>query len=173
MSENIQTYVIRRTFLFPLGLLFLLTVALGVIGLLQGQPRGKLIILLIIVAPVAVLLLESLFRRVEIGATQVRVIKLLRRRALDFAALTAVETVQVRKRVFLTICADDEFIIISNAYGDFPQLLQALLARVPEHIVSEETRALAATVPMKSSDVVSCWLAVALLLVILWAQFGA
>lgn len=172
MSEAVQKYVIRRSFLFPLGILLLLTIALGVVSLLQGQPKGKLIILFAIGTPVAVLLLESLFRRVEINTDQVRVVKLLRQRVLNFSELTALETVQVKKRAFLTLCADDDFVIISNAYGDFPKLLHELLERTPQEVVSDETKLMADAPPVKSSDVISCWLAVILVAVILWAQFS-
>jgi hypothetical protein len=53
-------------------------------------------------------------------ADGVVVFKLLRKQELKFAEVTAVETVQVRKRVFLTLCAGDDFLIISNAYANFP-----------------------------------------------------
>jgi hypothetical protein len=100
------------------------------------------------------------------------VFKLLRKKELKYSELTAVETVCVRKRVFLTLCAGDEFLIISNAYANFPALVQALLARVPAAAISEETRQMAAAPPVKSTDVISCWLAVALMAFILYIQLG-
>jgi hypothetical protein len=100
------------------------------------------------------------------------VFKLLRKKELKYAELTAVETVRVRKRVFLTLCAGDDFLIISNAYANFPGLVQTLLARVPAAAISEETRQMAAAPPVKSTDVISCWLAVALLAFILYIQLG-
>jgi hypothetical protein len=91
---------------------------------------------------------------------------------MKFVEVTAVETVQVRKRVFLTLCAGDDFLIISNAYANFPELVQTLLARVPAAAITEETRQMAAAPPVKSTDVLSCWLAVALLAFILYIQLG-
>jgi hypothetical protein len=38
--------------------------------------------------------------------------------------------------------------------------------------VSEETKAMAAAPPVKSTDVISCWLGVALLALILYIQLG-
>ena len=171
MVDN-RTYRIRKAFLLPLGLLLGLCLVLLALCLVQGQPPGKAVILGCIILPVAGLFVESLFRRTVIGADRMTVFKLLRRKSLPLAEVTAVETVMVRKRVFLTVCADEEFLILSNAYADFPDLVETLLRRVPENAVSEETRTMAANPPVKSSDIVSCWLAVALLLLILYGQLG-
>lgn len=167
-----RIFSIRRSFLFPLGLLLLLTGALFVVCLVRGEPTAKILILGFFMLPVTVLFVESTFRRTLLTGDGVVVYKLLRKKALKYAELTAVETVKVRKRVFLTLCAGDDFLIISNAYANFPGLVQSLLARVPAAAISEETRQMAAAPPVKSTDVISCWLAVALLAFILYIQLG-
>ncbi len=169
---NIETFVIRRSFLIPLGLLLLLSVILLGVSLAQGESRGKILILCVIIAPVTILFVESLFRRTVVGTEGMTVYKLLRRRELRFSDVTSVETVQVRKRAFVTLCAGDEFLILSNAYGDFPKLVDALLARVPSGAVTEETRRMASAPPRKSNDIISCWIAVALLTLILFIQLS-
>ena len=167
-----QVYSIRRSFLFPLGLLLLLTGALFVVCLLRGEPKAKLLILGLFMLPITVLFVESIFRRTMLTEDRVIADKLLRKKEMKYSEMTAVETVSVRKRVFLTLCAGDEFLIISNAYANFPRLVQSLLARVPAAAVSEETKQMAAAPPVKSTDVISCWLAVALLAFILYIQLG-
>lgn len=167
-----QEFSIRRSFLFPLGLLLLQVGALLVVCVVRGEPAAKIFILGFIMLPVAILFVESVFRRTVLTADGVTVYKLLRQTGLKFAEMTAVETVRVRKRVFLTLCAGEDFLIISNAYANFPRLVQALLARVPAAAVSEETKQMAAAPPVKSTDVISCWLAVALMAFILYIQLG-
>jgi len=166
------TFAIRRTFLVPLGLLLLLSLALLVTSIIQGQPTAKAIILAVIILPVAGFFIESAFRRTVINAEGITVYKFLRQKHLAFAKMTAVETVMVRKRVFLTLCVEDEFVILSNAYADFPELVRALLNRVPQATISDDTRKMAEAPPVKSTDIISCWLAVALLAFILYIQFG-
>ena len=46
------------------------------------------------------------------------------------------------------------------------------MQRVPPETVSAETSSMAEAPPVKSGDIVSCWLAVALLLLILYGQLG-
>lgn len=165
-------FFIRRAFLFPLGLLLLLTCALLVVCVVRGEPTAKILILGFIMLPIVILFVESVFRRTLLSEDRVVAFKLLRNKELKFAEITAVETVRVRKRVFLTLCAGDDFLIISNAYANFPALVQTLLARVPATSISEETKQMAAAPPVKSTDVISCWLAVALLAFILYIQLG-
>jgi hypothetical protein len=165
-----QIFSIRRSFLFPLGLLLLLTGALFVVCLIRDEPTAKLLILGLFMLPITVLFVESAFRRTLLTEDGVIAVKLLRKKEMKYAEMTAVETVSVRKRVFLTLCAGDDFLIISNAYANFPELVQSLLVRVPATAISEETRQMAAAPPVKSTDVISCWLAVALLAFILYIQ---
>ncbi len=165
------TFTIRRTFLLPLGLLLLLALALLITSIAQDQPIAKAIILAFIMLPVIGFFIESAFRRTVIDAEGITVHKFLRQKHLTFAEMTAVETVMVRKRVFLTLCVDDEFIILSNAYANFPELVHALLKRVPPAAISDETRKMAEAPPIKSTDIITCWLAVALLAFILYIQF--
>jgi len=166
------TFAIRKTFLVPLGLLLLLSLILLGTCIAQGQPLAKTIILAFIILPIAGFFLESAFRRSVINDEGITVFKLLRQKHLTFAEMTAMETVMVRKRVFLTLCVDEEFVILSNAYAKFPELVRALLERVPANVVSDDTRKMAEDPPIKSTDIVSCWLAVALLAFILYTQLG-
>ena len=167
-----RNYTIRRTFLLPLGVLLALCLALLAICLAKGEPTGKVIILGCIILPVVILFLESACRRAVVSEEQITVFKLLRQGRLRFAEVTSVDTVQVRRRAFLTLSAGDDFVILSNAYADFPLLVRDLLALVPAGAVSEETQRMAAAPPRKSTDIISCWMAVALLALILYIQLG-
>jgi len=165
-------YRIRKAFLLPLGVLLGLCLLLLVLCFVHDEPPAKALILVALILPVLILFVESVFRHTVLDDVRLTAHKLLRNKSLVLAEVTAVETVMVRKRVFLTICAGEEFLILSNAYADFPGLVRNLLQRVPPAAITEETRAMAAAPPVKSSDIVSCWLAVLLLLLILYGQLG-
>jgi len=167
-----ENFTIRRSFLLPLGLLLILCLLLLAVVLAQGQPKAKVIILGVLIVPIAGLFAESLFRRVHFDEVALTVYKPLRQKSLLFADVTAVDTVQVRKRVFLTLSTEDDFVILSNAYADFPGLVAALLSRVPPAAISAETKTMAADPPTKSADIVSCWAAVVLLVLLLIRQFA-
>ena len=172
--EQQRTFVIRRAFVVPMGLLVVLTVALLVVCLLQGQPLAKAVILAGLIIPIAVLFVESAFRRLVIDAQEVTAYRPFRQRRIRFTDVTSLETVRVRNRVFMTLVAgDDDFLIISNSYGDFPALLTCLIKAVPEETVTDETEQLAKQPPLRQADIFTAWFAVIALAYILLAQFRA
>jgi len=166
-----QTFVIRRAFLLPLGLLLLETLVLLVVCLVQQQPIAKALILLFLILPIAGLFVESLGRKLILDARGLTAKRLFRQQTIAFAEVTELETVMVRNRVYLTLCAGDDFLIFSNSYSDFPLLVSQLLESIPAGTVSAATAQMAAAPPTKKSDIISCWIGVALLVYILLAQF--
>lgn len=170
--SGFRTFAIRRAFVVPLGLLVALMVALLVVCIVQGQPIAKVLILAFLMLPVSVLFVESFFRRVLINQDGVKAFRLFRQRQIRFADVTGLETVRVRNRVFLTLVAgDDDFLIISNSYADFPSLVELLIANAPEGTVTEETQQLAKRPPLRQADIFTAWFAVVALAYVLMAQF--
>ncbi len=164
-------FMIRRTFLLPLGILLVLSLILWATVLFQGQPKIKLVVLGIMILPITALFLESFFRRIRFDEEAITVFKPFRKKSLKFSELTEVETLQVKKRVFLTLSTEEDFIIMSNAYADFPLLVNFILSHAPDQIVTDDTRLMATDPPNKSSDILSCWFAAILMAIILGLQF--
>ena len=167
----LNDFKIRRTFLLPLGILLGLSLLLWVTVLLQGQPKIKLVVLGIMILPISGLFFESFFRRIHFDEEAITVFKPFRKKSLKFSELTEVETLQVKKRVFLTLSTEEDFFIMSNAYADFPLLVNSILSHAPDRIVTDDTRQMAADPPIKSSDILSCWFAAILMAIILGLQF--
>lgn len=167
-----RTYRIRRAFVVPMGLLIVLTITLLVISIVQGQPLGKVIILAGLILPLAALFVESTFRCVIVDNKGVTAHRPFRKRHVNFADVTSLESVRVRSRVFLTLVAgNDDFLIISNSYAGFADLLQELAKAVPEGTVTEETELLMKQPPLRQADIFTAWFAVIALVYILIAQF--
>lgn len=169
--ETEKSFVIRRAFLLPLGILLLETLVLLVVCLVQQQPIAKALILLFMILPIAGLFVESLGRKLIMDERGLTAKRLFRQQTIAFAEVTELETVMVRNRVYLTLCAGDDFVIFSNSYSDFPLLVSGLIERIPAGTVSAATAQMAEAPPIKKSDIISCWLGVALLVYILFAQF--
>jgi len=170
--EQSCKFTIRRTFVVPMGLLVVLMVALLIVCIVQGQPVGKLVILAGLIVPLVVLFVESAFRSVVISPEDVTAYRPFRQKQVRFAEVTGLETVRVRSRVFLTLVAgDDHFLILSNSYGNFPALLERLVASVPAGTVTEETAALVQSPPQRQADILTAWFAVIAMAYVLLAQF--
>ena len=164
-------YKIKKSFLLPMGLVVVFSFILLVSTLYLHLPLAKTLILVVFLLPVCILFAESSRRKVVISDTSIEIQKLLRRKQLSYAELTDVDTIQMRKRVFVSLSSENDFLILSNSYDNFGEMLKEIIARVPDTIVSDKAKELAATPPKKCSDVFSAWLAVAVLVLILCAQF--
>lgn len=168
----VRTFVIRRTVVVPLGLVIALMLALLAVCIFQGQQLGKIIILAFLLVLPVMLFVEAAFRRLEVDQDGITAVRPFRQRQMRFADVTSLESVRVRSRVFLTLVAgEDDFIIISNAYGDFPALVAGLVAAVPGGAVTEDAALLAQHPPTRQADVFTVWFAVIALLYVLIAQF--
>jgi len=163
-------YTIRKSFLIPLGLAVLLSFVLLASALFLQLPTAKTIILAGFLLPVCIIFAESSLRKVYVTEDAVKVSKLFRSKRLNYAELTAIDTIQVRKRVFVSLSSEKDFMILSNSYEQFGLLVKQLVTKVPEAVVSDETRQLAENPPIKCSDVFSAWLAVAVLTLIIFVQ---
>jgi hypothetical protein len=133
---------------------------------------AKIVMLGLLLVPLAILFVECCVRRVVIAETTITARRLLRSKSMNFAEISAVDSVVVRRRAFLTLSAGDDFLILSNAYGRFPELLNAVLVRVPESSISPESREMATAPPSKNGDIVSCWIAIAVMIGIIVIQLG-
>lgn len=163
---------IRKIFLFALGLTCFLLVVLLLLCIAQQETTGKIIILAAIMLPVLALLAESLRRQISFEDDAIVARRLFRQKTLPFADVTSVDTVQVRRRVFVSISTEADFLILSNNYDHFDQLLAQLQKCLPESVISDETKDLSNDLPNKSNDLFSIWLAVVVLLLIIYVQLG-
>ena len=165
-----ETFSIRKSFLLPLGLVVLLTLVLLISCLFLAVPLAKILILGAFILPTVALFIESSRRQICIDDNGVQINKPLRSKRINFSEMTAIDTVLVRKRAFISISSETDFIIFSNSYENFGALLKALISRAPEQVISDETLQLSANPPEKCSDVFSAWVAVAVLVLIIYVQ---
>lgn len=165
-------FTIRKNFLFALGLTCLLLVTLLVVCIVQKETTGKIVILAAMMLPVLGLLVESWKRQILFTSEAIIARRLFRKKTIPLSDVTSVDTVRVRRRAFVSISSEADFLILSNNYDHFDQLLDQLQKHLPESVISDETRALAKDLPTKSNDLFSVWLAVAVLLLILYVQLG-
>lgn len=164
------TYKIRKGFLIPMAITVVLGVVLLFIGIGIQLPSGRLYLLAAFMAPALLIFIESSRRRVHIHSDHILMERTLGKKQLDFGELTSVDAVRVRKRVFISLTTENSFMIISNSYDRFDELVRQLIDLVPQATLSAEARQLAADPPRKCSDIFSAWLAVAVLLLVIATQ---
>ena len=170
MPTPTDSYRIRKSFLIPMGLVVVLSLVLLISSIQLRLPLAKTLILGLFLLPAVAIFAESCRRRITLGATTLIAQKLVRRKTFAYSELTSVDTIKVRRRVFLSLSSENDFVIISNSYERFDELVAELIARSPAQSVSDETRRLAENPAQKSNDVFSAWLVAAVLLFIIYIQ---
>mgnify|MGYP001016146332 CR=1 FL=1 len=70
-----RTFIIRRTFVYPMALVIVLTAVLLVVCLVQGQAMAKVVILAGLVMPLVVIFAETAFRRVVVAVNAALVVR--------------------------------------------------------------------------------------------------
>lgn len=165
-----RCYRIGAKVLVPLVLLLVGLVALLVVSVNHGEARAKIIILIGIFLPVVILLVTNLRRRVELNETGVRVQRPFSEKSFRWDELTSLEAVAVRGRALVTICAGEEFAILSNNYGNFTGLVQDLIDHLPASAVTPEARQLVEQPVSAIAGVLPLWFGVLALGYILWHQ---
>jgi hypothetical protein len=165
-------FKIRKKFLFALGLIALLLVALLLLCIIQQQATGKIVILAAIILPVLAIFIESWRRQISVNEDHIIAYRLFRTKRIPFGEITSVDTVRIRRRVFVSVSTEADFLLFSNNYDHFDQLIERLQERLPQAVISDETRALADELPLKSNDLFSIWLAIVVLVLIIYIQLG-
>jgi len=168
----LPTFKIRRNFLLALGLTLLLLLVLLGVCVAQQEKTAKIVILVALTVPVLAIFAESVWREIRFLPDGLVARRLLRSRKIAYDQITAVDTVRVRRRVFVSLSTEADFLIFSNNYENFAQLLDCLQKRIPAGVVSEETRELMQQLPLKNHDLFSVWFAALAVLLVLYVQLG-
>ncbi|NCO53648.1 MAG: hypothetical protein GW875_16390 [Deltaproteobacteria bacterium] len=168
----LPTFKIRRNFLLALGLTLLLLLVLLGVCVAQQEKTAKIVILVALTVPVLAIFAESVWREIRFLPDGLVARRLLRSRKIAYDQITAVDTVRVRRRIFVSLSTEADFLIFSNNYENFAQLLDCLQGRIPPGVVSEETRELRQQLPLKNQDLFSVWFAALAVLLVLYVQLG-
>lgn len=168
MSE--KTYKIRKSFLIPLSIDALLLFVLILTSLFTESKPIERIVLFVIFIPLCYFLLEVIFREVTISTEGLNIRKLLKKRYLKWNAITNVDTVILRKKVYLALTTTKGFQIISNSYGDFTGLVSDIIEHVDSEIVEGGVKDIVNNPIRKTSDIVGVWVAAFLLAAILYIK---
>jgi len=164
MSTRI--YTVNRALVLPLALNALLLLAVFILTFIRQGTATERFLLLAALIPMALIAIESSLRKVEASDSGLAMTKFLKRRALNWADITHVGALAVRKKVYLVLTTTKGFHVLSNAYGRFGDLVRDVTDHVEAERVEEGAREILEGSPGNRSNIVAAWLAVILLVVV-------
>jgi hypothetical protein len=155
MYQNV--YRIRRSFLVPFFIDFILLFFLLLLSYLQGGSNLERILLTAIFIPVLYVLLESSFRIVQTGDQGIMIRKFMRKKELRWEDITHIGALILRKRVYLLLTTVKGFYILSNAYEKFSALVSDLVSHMDNEKVEEEVKRQMEHPAKNVSDIIMTW----------------
>jgi hypothetical protein len=155
MYQNV--YRIRRSFLVPFFVDFILLFFLLLLSYLEGGSNLERILLTAIFIPVLYVLLESSFRIVQTGDQGIMIRKFMRKKELRWEDITHIGALILRKRVYLLLTTVKGFYILSNAYEKFSALVSDLVSHMDNEKVEEEVKRQMEHPAKNVSDIIMTW----------------
>ena len=161
MYQNV--YRIRRSFLFPFFVDFILLFLLLLLSYFLGGSKLERILLTAIFIPVLYVLFESSFRMVQTGDQGIMIRKFMRKKELRWEDITHIGALILRKRVYILLTTVKGFYILSNAYEKFSTLVSDLVGHMDNEKVEEEVRKQIEHPAKNMSDIIMTWFTAAVL----------
>lgn len=155
MYQNV--YRIRRSFLIPFFVDFILILFLLVLSYFMGGSKLERIFFTVIFIPVLYVLFESLFRMVQTGDQGIMIRKFMRRKELRWEEITHIGALILRSRVYLLLTTVKGFYILSNAYEKFPGLVSDFASHMDSEKVEEEVKRQVDHPAKNMSDIIMTW----------------
>ena len=162
-----RIYTINRALVLPLVLNALLLLAVLILTFMRQGTSTERVLLLAALIPMAGIALESSRRKVEASDSGLVLIKFFKRRALNWADITHVGALAVRKKVYLVLTTTKGFHVLSNAYGRFGDLVRDVTGHVEAERVEEGAREILEGSTGNRSNIYAAWLAAILLAVVI------
>jgi hypothetical protein len=155
MYQNV--YRIRRAFLFPFFVDFILLFFLLLLSYFLGGSKLERILLTAIFIPVLYVLFESTFRMIQTGDQGIMIRKFMRKKELRWEDITHIGALILRKRVYILLTTVKGFYILSNAYERFSHLIGELAAHMDNEKVEEEVKRQIEHPARNMSDIIMTW----------------
>lgn len=161
--ETTHIYKARKHFFVPFCIDVALLFILLIISFFTDSSQAERIILSLIFIPLLVMVLESASRETTISEKGVTIKKFMRTKHLAWEDITNLDTMSVRKKVYLLLTTTKGFYILANSHENFISLARDIVAGVDREKVEERVFTMMAHPVKRFSDVVSSWIAVFIL----------
>ncbi len=162
MSTRI--YTINRALVLPLALDALLLLVVLVLTFIRRGAAVEKFILLAALLPMAVIAGESALRKVMVSDSGLALTKFFKQRALNWTDITHVGALAVRKKVYLVLTTTKGFHVLSNAYGQFGDLVRDVMDHVEAERIEEGAKPILEGSVENRSNIFAAWLCAVLLI---------
>jgi hypothetical protein len=165
MESNI--YRIQKLFAVSFVLDVFLLCVLFALSFLIGGSSLERIVLTIFLVPALGASYELWSRKILLDDKGLRLEKFLRKKEFKWPEITHVGAFVLRSRAYLLLTTVKGLVIISNAYENFPQLIERIVERIDHEKIDEEVRQQMNSPLSSRSEIFKSWVAAAVLLLLI------
>ena len=165
-----RMYTIRRAFLIPFTLVVFLLFFLLLISMFFRGTLAEAIFLAVIFLISFLIFLEAKSRMVNVGDQGIRLKKFMRIKEVSWEDISYVGALTIRSKVYLLLTTVKGFLILSNAYEEFPGLVRDIVQHVSAERVEQEVRAQMERPVTNWGNVIAAWIATAVIAGIISAK---
>jgi len=166
-------YKIRQALVIPLTMAVISLFALLLLSFFAKSLPGERFVLLTTFVSLAYLFLEALSRRVSLGVNGLEIGKFMRRKELSWADVTHAGALVIGKKVYALLTTTKGFIILSNNYERFSELVGNLCRHMGEERMDGELLKFIERPLINDKPVLSAWfLVLVLIAIITWRLFN-
>jgi hypothetical protein len=167
---SVNAYRVRKQFFIPFTLDIILLFFLIVLSFFTKSIAAEKIILVLIFIPLFYIFLESLSLETTISATGIRIKKFLRKKDLLWDDITNVDTMMLRKKVYLLLTTTKGFYILANSHENFTSMVEDIAEHVDSEKVETNVRGIIEEPIKRLSDIISSWLAAIILIAVIFLK---
>ena len=161
-----RVYTINRALVVPLALNAVLLLTVLVLTFIRQGTAAERFLLAAALVPMALIAVESSLRRVAVSEPGLSLTKFFRQRSLNWADITHVGALSLRKKTYLLLTTTKGYYVLSNAYGRFGELARGVMAGVEAERVEQGAREILETAGENRMNIFAAWIAAALLVAV-------
>ncbi len=156
-------FTIKGSLVYPYFAAVILSIVLIFISNLKGDPTVKIVVLLAVLLPFYYFFLELAYRKVSVLEDKILIKKFLRKKTISKDDVRMVHAAKFKKKTYIVLdLGDKNPVIISNSYGRFGKMVEAISSFVGERKTTDALKNLPESSYKRISDTLNIWAAILL-----------
>ena len=168
-----KTYRIKTSLIASYLAAVSLSVAMVIQSAIYHDPASRVAILIAILIPFYYMFLEIVSRRIIIDDRRLVKKTLCTRRVVDASLISRAGRADIKDRTYIVVETEDASpLLVSNSYGRFGELTEAVVDLAGEKTASEALKTVPRERHRRTSDLMHVWMAALVFAVIIALRFA-
>ena len=162
-KRDTTLFTIKGSLVYPYFAAVILSIVLIFISNLKGDPTVKIVVLLAVLIPFYYFFIELAYRKVRVLEDRILIKKFFREKTISKDDVRMAHAAKFKKKTYIVLdLGDKNPVIISNSYGHFGRMIEAISSFVGEGKTTDALKNLPESSHKRMSDTLNVWAAILL-----------